>query len=214
MEKKDETIPLSAKKEREREQTSVFLGYCGRPYTPQNIKDLPSWVDPDEHVGHGDELEVGLLGVGEEDLRLPDGLDQVWVCQVQWALDVWVREAGVRPLLAQVGVRHVVLYKHKACMTRNANRMNLERERDVSEFFVCPLCFFSTSQKLRKLHCFGILYGLACLVGYLHGEKPNTILLSPPQLANDASSIAKQTMKRAGVGKAEGRAYLLWPRAE
>ncbi len=50
---------------------------------------------PDEHVGHGDELEVGLLGVGEEHLRLPDGLDQVGVGQVERALDVGVGEARV-----------------------------------------------------------------------------------------------------------------------
>ncbi len=66
-------------------------------------------MNPDEDVGHGDELEVGLLGIGEVDLWLPDGLDQVGVGQVQRRPDVLVREAGVRPLLPQVRVRVVVL---------------------------------------------------------------------------------------------------------
>ena len=76
---------------------------------PEYVEDLASRVDPDQNVGHGDELEVGLFRVGEEDLRLPDRLDQVRVGQVQWDLDVRVRESRVRPLLTQIRVREVVL---------------------------------------------------------------------------------------------------------
>ena len=40
-------------------------------------------MNPDQHVGHGHELKVGLLGVGEVHLRLPDGFDQKRVGQIQ-----------------------------------------------------------------------------------------------------------------------------------
>ena len=66
-------------------------------------------MDPDEDVGHSDELEVCLLGIGEVDLWLPDGLDQVGVSQVQGSPDVFMREPRIGPLLPQVCVGHVVL---------------------------------------------------------------------------------------------------------
>ena len=34
--------------------------------SPENVEDLSVGVDPDEEVGHGHELEVGFLRVGEE----------------------------------------------------------------------------------------------------------------------------------------------------
>ena len=49
----------------------------------QNIKNFSIWMDPDQEVGHCHELEVSLLGIREENLRLPDGLDQLGVRQVQ-----------------------------------------------------------------------------------------------------------------------------------
>ena len=36
--------------------------------SPENVEDLPVGMDPDEDVGHGHELEVGLFRVGEEHL--------------------------------------------------------------------------------------------------------------------------------------------------
>ena len=66
-------------------------------------------MDPDQYVGDGHELEVCLLGVGEEDLGLPDDLHQVGVGQVERGLDVLVREARVEPLLPEIRVRDVVL---------------------------------------------------------------------------------------------------------
>ena len=36
---------------------------------PENVKNLPSWVNPNEDVGNGYELEVGLLGVGKVNLK-------------------------------------------------------------------------------------------------------------------------------------------------
>ena len=65
--------------------------------------------DPEQHVGHGDVLELALLRVGEVDLGLPDGLDEVGVVEVEGLLDGVVVEAGVLPVLTEVEVDLVVL---------------------------------------------------------------------------------------------------------
>ncbi len=80
-------------------------------YVPQDVEDVPVWIDPDENVGHGDKLKVGLFGIGEEDLWLPDGLDKPRVCQVHGRSPVFMRQTWVPPLLSQVGVSDVVLGK-------------------------------------------------------------------------------------------------------
>lgn len=78
-------------------------------HLPEHVEDLSVGVDPDEDVGHGDELELGVLGVGEVDLGLPDGLDEVGVVEVERLLDVVVVEPLVHPRLPQVQVHLVVL---------------------------------------------------------------------------------------------------------
>lgn len=80
---------------------------------PEHVEDLSVGVDPDEDVGHGDELELGVLGVGEVDLGLPDGLDEVGVVEVERLLDVVVVEPLVHPRLPQVQVHLVVLRREK-----------------------------------------------------------------------------------------------------
>ncbi len=64
---------------------------------------------PEKDVGHCDILKLSLLGVGEVDLRLPDGLDQVGVVEIQSLLDGVVVQAGVLPVLTEVQVHLVVL---------------------------------------------------------------------------------------------------------
>ena len=78
-------------------------------YEPKNIENVPVGVDADEHVWDGDELKVGVLGVGEEHLRLPNGLDQERVGQVHGRGPVLVGQPRVPPLLPQVRVCDVVL---------------------------------------------------------------------------------------------------------
>lgn len=66
-------------------------------------------MNSNEDIGHRDKLEVGLLGVREINLGFPDGLDQVRVRQIKWCIDILMGKAGVKPLLPQVGVGHIVL---------------------------------------------------------------------------------------------------------
>ena len=66
-------------------------------------------MNPDQDVWYSDKLEVCLLGVGEVNLGLPDGLDETRISQVQRRLDVRVRKARVRPLLPQVCIGYIVL---------------------------------------------------------------------------------------------------------
>ena len=92
---------------------------------PQNVKNFSIRVNPDQQVGHRHKLKVSLLGIREENLRLPDGLDQFWVGQIQRLLHSQRNEnkdqsppshlpglrgqPGVGPLLNEIGVRGVVL---------------------------------------------------------------------------------------------------------
>ena len=76
---------------------------------PQNVENFPVGMNSDEHIGHGDKLEVGLFGIRKEHLGLPDGLDQVGVRQVHGLLQIRVGQAGVPPLLPEVRVGHIVL---------------------------------------------------------------------------------------------------------
>ena len=76
---------------------------------PEHVEDPPHGLDADEDVGHGDVLELGVLGVGEVDLGLPDGLHQVRVVEVEGLDQLLVLETGVEPTLSQVEVDLVVL---------------------------------------------------------------------------------------------------------
>ena len=76
---------------------------------PEHVENLPSRIDPDQHVWHRDVLELRVLGVGEVDLGLPDGLDQVGVVEVEGLDQLLVLETGVEPTLSQVEVDLVVL---------------------------------------------------------------------------------------------------------
>ena len=48
-------------------------------------------MNPDEYVWHGDKLEICLLGIREEDLGLPNCLDESRVGEVERGLDVGMR---------------------------------------------------------------------------------------------------------------------------
>ena len=78
---------------------------------PENVEYFPIGMYSDEDVRHRDKLEVGFLGVREEYFRLPDGFDEVWICQIHRLFQVRVSQAGIPPLLTQVRVRYIVLMK-------------------------------------------------------------------------------------------------------
>ena len=50
---------------------------------PENVKNFSIRMDPDEQVGHCDELKVSLFGVGEKHLGFPDCLNQFGIRQIQ-----------------------------------------------------------------------------------------------------------------------------------
>ena len=73
-------------------------------YSPQHVENLTPRVNPDQNVWDSHVLELCVLGVGEVHLRLPDGLDQVGVVEVQGLHQLVVLEAAVHPVLTQVKV--------------------------------------------------------------------------------------------------------------
>lgn len=72
---------------------------------------MASRVDPDEDVGHGHVLELGVLGVRKIDLGLPDGLDQVGVVEVERFDQRGMVETWVRPMLTEIQIHLVILKK-------------------------------------------------------------------------------------------------------
>ena len=76
-------------------------------------------------------------------LRLPDGLDEAGVGQVERRGEVGVREAGVPPLLPEVSVRLVVLLRKRedwvSTCTYTAFQLNLGSSKD--------------HQKKKSMHC-------------------------------------------------------------
>lgn len=77
--------------------------------SPEHVEDLATRIQADQHIGHSDKLELAMFGVREVHLRLPDGLDEVGVVEVQGRGDVAVPQTRVGPVLAQVQVHLVVL---------------------------------------------------------------------------------------------------------
>lgn len=72
------------------------------PYLPQHVKYFPIGIDSNQDVRDGDELELGVLRVGEVYLGLPNSLHKVWVVEVERLRDLRVLEPLVLPLLSQV----------------------------------------------------------------------------------------------------------------
>lgn len=78
---------------------------------PDGVQNIAVLEYSQELVVCGDFMEVGSFLVGEEQVRLPDGVQHGWV-QVQGVVGVLtVRQPGVVPLLSQEDVYPVVLPK-------------------------------------------------------------------------------------------------------
>ncbi len=107
---------------------------------PEHVQDLPSRVYAHQHVWHRHVLELGVLGVGEVHLRLPDGLDQVGVVEVQRLHQLRVVEARVGPVLPQVEVHLVVLQlsKRGACTTTVLQKVLDTHEGKWGQFVPFP----------------------------------------------------------------------------
>lgn len=76
---------------------------------PEHVEYFTIRINADEYVGHGDELELGVFSVGEVDFRFPDGLDKVWIVEVQTLRDICMLESLILPLLTKVQVHFIVL---------------------------------------------------------------------------------------------------------
>lgn len=77
--------------------------------TPDAVEDSPILEDPQQLVVCGDIMEVGSFLVGEEEVRLPYGVQHRWV-QVKGGIWVFtVRQPRVIPLLPQEDVHSVIL---------------------------------------------------------------------------------------------------------
>ncbi len=79
---------------------------------PQHVENISIGLDSQQYVGHRHVLEFALFSVGEVDFRLPDGLDEVRVVEVQGLGDSRVIESRIFPVLPQVQVHLVVLLTH------------------------------------------------------------------------------------------------------
>lgn len=84
--------------------------------TPDAVEDSPILEDPQQLVVCGDIMEVGSFLVGEEEVRLPYGVQHRWV-QVKGGIWVFtVRQPRVIPLLPQEDVHSVILRRWQAAL--------------------------------------------------------------------------------------------------
>ena len=50
---------------------------------PEYVENFSIWMDPNQDVGNGDELKIGLLSVRKVDFGFPNGFNQIRICQIQ-----------------------------------------------------------------------------------------------------------------------------------
>jgi len=87
----------------------VFNTFDGLTELPEHIEYIAVGFDAYQNVGHGDELEFGVFRIWKVHFRLPYGLDQIRIVEVQRFGNVRMFQSGVLPFLPEIQVDLVVL---------------------------------------------------------------------------------------------------------
>ena len=76
---------------------------------PKHVENLASWINPDQNVWHGHVLKLSIFGVGKINFRLPNGLDQIGIVQVQRIHKLRMVQPFIWPMLTKIQIHLVIL---------------------------------------------------------------------------------------------------------